>query len=92
MLRGAASDAGRAYKQELLDLLDIQAGQIALDVGCGPGTDLPALAERVGDRGTVIGVTVTKPCSPGPASARTACQGWKSVKATRTTSLSNRER
>ncbi|MFF3263996.1 methyltransferase domain-containing protein [Streptomyces sp. NPDC002932] len=56
MLRGAASDAGRAYKQELLDLLDIQAGQIALDVGCGPGTDLPALAERVGDSGTVIGV------------------------------------
>uniref|UniRef100_A0AAU2W237 Methyltransferase domain-containing protein n=1 Tax=Streptomyces sp. NBC_00008 TaxID=2903610 RepID=A0AAU2W237_9ACTN len=56
MLRGAASEAGRAYKQHLLDLLDIQAGQIALDVGCGPGTDLPALAERVGDSGTVIGV------------------------------------
>ncbi|MFG2141514.1 methyltransferase domain-containing protein [Streptomyces sp. NPDC048650] len=56
MLRAAAGDAGRAYKQELLDLLDIQAGQTALDVGCGPGTDLPALAERVGDSGTVIGV------------------------------------
>ncbi|WP_262508466.1 methyltransferase domain-containing protein [Streptomyces spongiicola] len=56
MLRTAASDAGRAYKQQLLDLLDIQAGQTALDVGCGPGTDLPALAERVGDSGMVIGV------------------------------------
>lgn len=56
MLRAAAGDAGRAYKQQLLDLLDLQAGQTALDVGCGPGTDLPALAERVGDRGTVIGV------------------------------------
>ncbi|MGW7018065.1 methyltransferase domain-containing protein [Streptomyces decoyicus] len=56
MLRAAAGDAGRAYKQELLDLLDIQAGQTALDVGCGPGTDLPALAERVGASGTVIGV------------------------------------
>ncbi|MEV8454391.1 methyltransferase domain-containing protein [Streptomyces sp. NPDC052095] len=56
MLRAAAGGAGRAYKRELLDLLDIRTGQTALDVGCGPGTDLPALAERVGDDGTVIGV------------------------------------
>ncbi|MFJ2414225.1 methyltransferase domain-containing protein [Streptomyces brevispora] len=56
MLRAAAGDAGRAYKRQLIDLLDIQVGQTALDMGCGPGTDLPALAERVGDSGTVIGV------------------------------------
>ncbi|MGI5138782.1 MULTISPECIES: methyltransferase domain-containing protein [unclassified Streptomyces] len=56
MLRTAAGDAGRAYKQQLLDLLDIQAGQTVMDLGCGPGTDLPALAELVGDGGTVIGV------------------------------------
>ncbi|GAA3378468.1 hypothetical protein GCM10020367_58070 [Streptomyces sannanensis] len=56
MLRAAAGAAGRAYKQQLLELLDIRAGQTALDVGCGPGADLPALAERVGPEGTVIGV------------------------------------
>ncbi|MFF9351915.1 methyltransferase domain-containing protein [Streptomyces sp. NPDC014734] len=56
MLRAAAGEAGRAYKQQLLDLLDLREGQTVLDVGCGPGTDLPALAERVGDSGTVIGV------------------------------------
>ncbi|MCX4911640.1 methyltransferase domain-containing protein [Streptomyces sp. NBC_00878] len=56
MLRAAASNAGRAYKQQLIDLLDIARGQTALDVGCGPGTDLPALAERVGEHGTVIGI------------------------------------
>ncbi|MDI5974536.1 methyltransferase domain-containing protein [Streptomyces sp. SL13] len=56
MLRAAAGDVGRAYKQQMLDLLDVQAGQTVLDVGCGPGTDLPALADRVGDSGTVIGV------------------------------------
>ncbi|MFG2532155.1 methyltransferase domain-containing protein [Streptomyces sp. NPDC048516] len=56
MLRAAAGDAGRAYKRQMLDLLDVQGGQTVLDVGCGPGTDLPALAERVGDSGTVIGV------------------------------------
>ncbi|MFE2046726.1 methyltransferase domain-containing protein [Streptomyces sp. NPDC059477] len=56
MLRAAARDAGRAYKQQLLDLLDVRAGHTVLDVGCGPGTDLPALAERAGATGSVIGV------------------------------------
>lgn len=56
MLRAAAGDAGRAYKQQVLDLLDVRPGQTVLDVGCGPGTDLPALAERAGESGTVIGV------------------------------------
>lgn len=56
MLRAAAGTTGRAYKRDLLDLLDVQAGQTVLDVGCGPGTDLPALAELVGASGTVIGV------------------------------------
>jgi SAM-dependent methyltransferase len=56
MLKAAAGDAGRAYKQRLLDLLDVRAGQTVLDAGCGPGTDLPALAERAGESGMVIGV------------------------------------
>ncbi|MGA5526250.1 methyltransferase domain-containing protein [Streptomyces pseudogriseolus] len=56
MLRAAAGDAGRAYKQQLIDLLDIAPGLTVLDAGCGPGTDLPALAGRVGDKGKVIGV------------------------------------
>ena len=56
MLRAAASAAGRDYKRELLAALDVRPGHTALDVGCGPGTDLPALAELVGADGTVIGV------------------------------------
>ncbi|MFG3060437.1 methyltransferase domain-containing protein [Streptomyces sp. NPDC048231] len=56
MMRAAASAAGRSYKQELMELLDVQLGQTVLDVGCGPGTDLPTLAECVGVSGTVIGV------------------------------------
>ncbi|WP_328890978.1 methyltransferase domain-containing protein [Streptomyces sp. NBC_00316] len=56
MLRAAASGSGRAYKQQLIDLLGLEPGQTVLDAGCGPGTDLPALAERVGEQGTVIGV------------------------------------
>jgi ubiquinone/menaquinone biosynthesis C-methylase UbiE len=48
-----AAEAGRAYKQRLLDSLDLRPDHTALDVGCGPGTDLPAMAERAG---AVIGV------------------------------------
>ncbi|WP_158840919.1 methyltransferase domain-containing protein [Saccharothrix deserti] len=48
-----AAVAGRAYKQHLLDALDLHPHHTALDIGCGPGTDLPAMAERAG---TVIGV------------------------------------
>ncbi|MFE9924474.1 hypothetical protein ACFYQA_23685 [Streptomyces sp. NPDC005774] len=40
----------------MLDLLDIRSGHSVLDAGCGPGTDLPAPTERVGDGGAVIDV------------------------------------
>ena len=52
----AATRHGRDYKRRLLEALDPQPGQVALDVGCGPGTDLAALADAVGDGGRVIGV------------------------------------
>ncbi|KOV85628.1 ubiquinone biosynthesis protein UbiE [Streptomyces sp. NRRL WC-3618] len=74
MLRAASEDAGRAYKQRLLDLLDLRPGHTVLDVGCGPGTDLPALAERVGADGRVIGVD-QDPAMLAVARQRTAALG-----------------
>ncbi len=56
LTRFAASDAGRDYKARMLDALDLRAGLAVLDAGCGPGADLPALAEAVAPGGTVIGV------------------------------------
>jgi ubiquinone/menaquinone biosynthesis C-methylase UbiE len=52
----AASAPGRAYKQQVLDLLDLRSGQTVLDIGCGPGTDLAAMAAAVAPDGAVIGV------------------------------------
>jgi SAM-dependent methyltransferase len=52
----AATVAGRSYKQRVLDVLDVRPGQVVLDVGCGPGTDLVRLADAVGETGTVIGI------------------------------------
>ncbi|MFF1650534.1 methyltransferase domain-containing protein [Streptomyces sp. NPDC058240] len=54
--RLAATDLARSYKSVMLDALDAQPGQTALDLGCGPGTDLSALAKAVSPSGRVIGV------------------------------------
>ncbi|MFJ8443056.1 methyltransferase domain-containing protein [Kitasatospora griseola] len=54
--RLAATDQVRAYKQVLLDALDARPGHLVLDWGCGPGTDLDALARAVTARGRVLGI------------------------------------
>lgn len=46
----------QAYKQLSYDLLSIRSGDRILDVGCGAGVDLRALAEQTGPQGAVIGV------------------------------------
>ncbi|ARF57848.1 methyltransferase domain-containing protein [Streptomyces gilvosporeus] len=54
--RLATSDLGRSYKRRMLDVLDLHPGHTVLDLGCGPGTDLEALAQAVTPAGTVIGI------------------------------------
>ncbi|MFF4180946.1 methyltransferase domain-containing protein [Streptomyces sp. NPDC001750] len=71
--RVAATDLGRAYKGRMLDELDIRPGQTALDLGCGPGTDLTSLAQAVTATGTVIGVDHDQ-ATVGAARERTADQ------------------
>ena len=56
-------------KARILDLLDLQLGQRALDVGCGTGEDVWALAERVGPTGSAEGVDAS-PWSIGEARRR----------------------
>lgn len=43
-------------KRGLHDLLEVGAGDLVLDVGCGIGGDVRALAERVGPTGRVFGI------------------------------------
>jgi ubiquinone/menaquinone biosynthesis C-methylase UbiE len=69
----AATPAGVEYKQRLLAALQLHAGQVAVDIGCGPGTDLDALAARVGRQGMVIGVD-REPRMIGEACRRSAAQ------------------
>ncbi len=44
------------YKQMSFDLLELGPGMQVLDVGCGIGIDLLALADRVGTQGVVTGI------------------------------------
>ncbi|MGN9780583.1 methyltransferase domain-containing protein [Nonomuraea sp. ZG12] len=67
----AASPPGRAYKRHVLDLLDLRPGQRVLDLGCGPGTDLAAMAGLVAPDGLVVGVD-RDPVMLAEARARTA--------------------
>jgi ubiquinone/menaquinone biosynthesis C-methylase UbiE len=44
------------YKQQSLALLRVQPGDHLLDIGCGNGDEVRALAQMVGDSGLVIGI------------------------------------
>jgi ubiquinone/menaquinone biosynthesis C-methylase UbiE len=54
--RIAATEFAQAYKQLAVEALAVRPGQTALDLGCGPGTDLAALAEAVTPSGAVFGI------------------------------------
>lgn len=53
VLQGSAL---QRYKTLSLELLHLNPGMQILDVGCGNGTDLTALAALVGEEGLVVGV------------------------------------
>lgn len=69
--RLATTDLGRSYKRRMLEELGLEAGHTVLDLGCGPGTDLRALAEAVTPGGSVIGVD-RDPAMVDTARVRTA--------------------
>jgi ubiquinone/menaquinone biosynthesis C-methylase UbiE len=56
LMRIAASGIGMAYKSLAVTELAIRAGDVVLDLGCGPGADLAAFGAGVGTQGRVIGL------------------------------------
>ena len=56
LTRLAASDLGSAYKSLAVEELAVTPGAVVVDLGCGPGADLPALSDAAGADGVVIGL------------------------------------
>lgn len=75
----AASSPGRGYKRQVLAALDLRPGLTVLDVGCGPGTDLPDMADAVTPSGSVIGVDI-EPAMVDEATLRLADRSWVDVR------------
>lgn len=55
--RATASVGG--VRDGVVSALDIDSGDTVVEFGCGPGINLPALRERVGPSGHVVGVDIT---------------------------------
>lgn len=66
MTQVAASPYGRVFRERALAALDLRPGQVALDVGCGPGTNLGDLSAGVTTVGGVVAIDLD------PAMAREA--------------------
>ena len=62
----AESAHGRVFREQALAALDLRPGQVALDVGCGPGANLDDLSAGVTAAGRIIAVDLD------PAMAREA--------------------
>jgi ubiquinone/menaquinone biosynthesis C-methylase UbiE len=56
MLQVARTPSAIAYKAHVLAELDLSPGMVLVDVGCGPGTDLRAMAQRAAPTGLVLGL------------------------------------
>jgi ubiquinone/menaquinone biosynthesis C-methylase UbiE len=58
--RASAMEFFSGVKRHTYALLELREGDAVLDVGCGTGDDVRALAHLVGDRGRAVGVDVSE--------------------------------
>ncbi|WP_227353505.1 class I SAM-dependent methyltransferase [Haladaptatus salinisoli] len=72
----------REFRRAAVSQLHLEQGDVALDIGCGPGTNFELLREAVGSEGRVVGVDL----SPGMierATERIETHGWENVETIR---------
>ena len=66
------------FRARAVDLLELTAGQVVLDVGCGTGLCFSMVQERIGPTGWVIGIDRSAEML-ALADVRCVRQGWRNV-------------
>jgi ubiquinone/menaquinone biosynthesis C-methylase UbiE len=70
--------AFQPYRQAVVEALPLRPGQVVLDVGCGTGLCCGLLRDKVGPRGSVIGIEESAEMA-AVARDHIAGQGWDNV-------------
>ena len=68
----------RGWRAMAADALHLSPGDTVVEMGCGTGANLPALRERVGPEGRVVGIDLT-PGMLRQARERVERRGWDNV-------------
>ncbi len=66
------------YRRAVVDTLPLRRGQVVLDVGCGTGLCCGMLRDKVGPRGSVVGIEES-PEMAAVAREQIAEEGWPNV-------------
>ena len=66
------------FYERAVQALDLQAGETAVDLGCGTGPNLPHLVRAVGPTGRVVAVDIS-PRMLDRARERAEANGWQNV-------------
>jgi SAM-dependent methyltransferase len=72
------TDQFMVYRQRIVDALDVQPGDVVVDVGCGTGLCMPLLQERIGAAGMIVAIDESK-AMLDIARARAAQFRWSNV-------------
>ena len=66
------------YREVVVEALPLRRGQVVLDVGCGTGLCCGLLRDKVGPRGSVVGIEES-PQMAAVAREQIAGEGWRNV-------------
>jgi ubiquinone/menaquinone biosynthesis C-methylase UbiE len=66
------------WQRLAIDRLELQSGDVVIDVACGTGLNFPEIERRVGRAGAIVGIDLS-PDMLAQARERTRVEGWDNV-------------
>lgn len=66
------------YRRKAVDYLNLKKGDLVVDLGCGTGLCFPLIMEKIGQKGTLIGVDISTEML-SVAEKRAKRYGWSNV-------------